>query len=46
MILNHPKKEIVHGEFARYGKVIDIKAPEIGGARYTVDGKFIGFLEP
>ncbi len=29
-----------------FGDVVDIYAPQIGGARYTADGKFIGFLEP
>ena len=45
-ILNHPEKEIIPGEFKRYGKVVDIKAPGIGGVRYTDNGDFIGFLEP
>ncbi len=44
-ILNHPEKKVVPGEFARFGKVVDIYAPEIGGIRYSVDGEFIGFLE-
>jgi hypothetical protein len=45
-IVNHPERKIIPGEFERYGKVIDIYAPNIGGARYNVDGKFLGFLEP
>jgi hypothetical protein len=45
-ILNHPEKKLMSGEFERFGKVVDIYAPGIGGARYTVEGEFIGFLEP
>ncbi len=33
-------------EFDRYGKVVDIYAPGLGGARYSASGEFIGFLEP
>lgn len=44
-ILNHPEKTIIYGELNRFGKVMDIYAPDLGGARYTVDEKFIGFLE-
>ena len=44
-ILNHPEKIVVYGELSRFGKVMDIYAPNIGGARYTVDEEFIGFLE-
>ena len=45
-ILNHPQKTITMEEFARFGKVIDIHAPNIGGVRYSKEGQFIGFLEP
>ncbi len=45
-ILNHPEKKIIPGEYERYGKVIDIYAPNIGGVRYSAEGEFIGFLEP
>lgn len=44
-ILNHPEKKVSFAEFGRYGNVIDIQAPGIGGVRYTADGEFIGFLE-
>ncbi len=44
-ILNHPQKKIVPGEIKRFGKVVDIYAPRIGGVRYNADGEFIGFLE-
>ncbi len=44
-ILNHPEKKIIQGELKRFGKVIDIYAPGIGGARYNTEGEFIGFLE-
>ncbi|MCI0382222.1 MAG: hypothetical protein L0207_04125 [Chlamydiae bacterium] len=45
-ILGHPEKKLIPGEFERFGKVVDIYAPGIGGARYSADGEFIGFLEP
>lgn len=45
-ILNHPEKKLIPGEFERFGKVVDVYAPGIGGARYTAEGEFIGFLEP
>ena len=45
-ILKHPKKIIITDTFERYGEVIDIHTPNIGGVRYHADGKFIGFLEP
>lgn len=44
-ILSHPQKQIVRGEVKRFGKVVDIYAPNIGGARYSANGVFIGFLE-
>ena len=45
-ILNHPEKKIIYNEFERYGSIVDIYAPKIGGARFTTNGNFIGFLEP
>ncbi len=45
-ILNHPEKQLFPAEFDRYGKVVDIYAPGLGGARYSASGEFIGFLEP
>lgn len=45
-ILNHPEKKLIPGEFERFGKVVDVYAPSIGGVRYTTEGEFIGFLEP
>ena len=45
-ILNHPEKKLIPGEFERFGKVVDVYASGIGGARYTAEGEFIGFLEP
>ena len=44
-ILNHPEKQLFPAEFGRYGKVVDIYAPGLGGARYSANGEFIGFLE-
>jgi hypothetical protein len=45
-ILNHPEKTVICGELSRFGKVMDIYAPDLGGVRYTADKEFIGFLEP
>jgi filamentous hemagglutinin len=45
-ILNHPEKQVITREAERFGKIVDIFAPGIGGARYTANGEFIGFLEP
>lgn len=45
-ILNHPGKNIVYCELNRFGKIMDIYAPGLGGTRYTIDEEFIGFLEP
>lgn len=44
-ILNHPKKKMIQAKLERFGDVVDIYAPEMGGARYTTNGEFIGFLE-
>jgi hypothetical protein len=45
-ILNHPEKKLIPGEFNRYGMVVDVYAPSLGGVRYSASGEFIGFLEP
>lgn len=46
-ILNHPQKVISFKTSERYGEYMDIKTPDLGGARFSADGKqFIGFLEP
>lgn len=45
-ILNHPEKQVITREAEKFGKIVDIFAPGIGGARYTANGEFIGFLEP
>ncbi len=45
-IINHPEKKIIHEELERFGNVVNIYAPKIGGACYGAEGEFIGFLEP
>jgi len=45
-ILNHPEKKIIYNEFERYGSIVDIYAPKIGGVRFITNVNFIGFLEP
>lgn len=44
-ILNHPGKKMVEGRLERFGNVVDIYAPDMGGVRYSINGEFIGFLE-
>lgn len=44
-ILHHPEKKIDYVELFRFGKVMEIYAPDLGGARYSTEGEFIGFLE-
>ncbi|MBU9469086.1 hemagglutinin repeat-containing protein [Burkholderia multivorans] len=45
-ILNDPGRTVTQRETGRFGNVIDITATDGRGIRYSVDGKFIGFLEP
>ncbi|MBI3211632.1 MAG: hypothetical protein HYZ47_02980 [Simkania negevensis] len=45
-IISHPERMVIYGELSRFGKVMDIYAPGLGGVRYTIDEEFIGFLEP
>ncbi|MCB1107781.1 MAG: hypothetical protein KDK76_06775 [Chlamydiia bacterium] len=45
-ILSHPNKTITVSNTDRYGIIIDIHAPGIGGVRYDNNGNFIGFLQP
>lgn len=45
-IVNHPERKISYKHTKHLGEIIDIYAPEIGGARYTISGELIGFLEP
>ena len=47
IILNHPEKKVVQYTNKIYGPVIEIEAPEIGGGRFTGDGKeMMGCLKP
>ncbi len=45
-ILYSSEKQVIEAEYARFGKVFEVQSPGIGGVRYTIDGEFIGFLEP
>ncbi|EDS99658.1 hypothetical protein BamIOP4010DRAFT_6825 [Burkholderia ambifaria IOP40-10] len=45
-ILNDPGRTVTQRETGRFGNVIDIRASDGRGIRYSTDGKFIGFLEP
>lgn len=46
-ILNHPDKVVKQYTSRKFGEVIEIEAPDLGGVRYTGDGKkMIGFIEP
>ena len=46
-IVNHPKKVIYERPHPDFNKVIEIVVPDKwGGARFTIEGEMIGFLEP
>lgn len=45
-IVDHPESKSNIYESGRYGKTLDIYSPTGQGARCTLDGEFIGFLEP
>jgi filamentous hemagglutinin len=45
-ILNDPGSTVIQRNTGRFGDVIDVTAPDGRGLRYSVDGKFITFLEP
>lgn len=45
-ILSNPASTITYKNTGRFGKVMDIVAPDGRGLRYDANGKFIGLLEP
>jgi hypothetical protein len=45
-IINHPERVIYERPHPDFGKVIEIVVPDKWGARFTIDGEMIGFLEP
>lgn len=45
-ILSHPDSKITKWKHKTLGMLIDIELPGGGGARFSQNGKFIGFLEP
>jgi hypothetical protein len=45
-ILNDPGKIVTQRDTGRFGNVIDVTASDGRGVRFSVDGKFITFLEP
>lgn len=46
-ILNHPEKKVVQYTHKKYGPVIEIEAPKLGGVRFNGDGsEMMGLLEP
>ncbi len=46
-VVNHPDRKIIIDTKKRYGPIMDIVVPGLGGARFSGDGTiFIGFLEP
>jgi RHS repeat-associated protein len=45
-ILNNPGSTLVERHHAFYGDIIEIRAPDGRGLRYTASGDFIGFLDP
>jgi RHS repeat-associated protein len=45
-ILTHPDGVVNFRYHRELGEIIDIKVPNLGGARFNRDGKMIGLLEP
>jgi hypothetical protein len=45
-ILTHPDSKIFFRNHKQFGEIIDIKAPNIGGVRFTIKNEYIGLLEP
>jgi len=45
-IINHPERVIYERPHPDFGKVIEIVVPDKWGARFTIEGEMIGFLEP
>ncbi len=45
-IVSHSFRTTSFKELQRYGRVIDMHSPGLGGARFGGNGNFIGFLEP
>jgi hypothetical protein len=45
-IVNHPERVIYERPHPDFGKVIEIVVPDKWGARFTLEGEMIGFLEP
>ncbi|WP_122697974.1 hypothetical protein [Pseudomonas viridiflava] len=45
-ILNNPATTVTYKDTGRFGKVMDVIAPDGRGLRYDSNGKFIGLLEP
>lgn len=45
-ILSNPATTVTYKDTGRFGKVMDVIAPDGRGIRYDSNGKFIGLLEP
>jgi filamentous hemagglutinin len=45
-ILTDPAATMTRRHHARFGEVIEVRAPDGRGVRYDAHGNFIGFLEP
>lgn len=45
-ILSNPATTVTYKDTGRFGKVMDVIAPDGRGLRYDSNGKFIGLLEP
>jgi filamentous hemagglutinin len=45
-ILSNPASTVTYKDTGRFGRVMDIVAPDGRGLRYDASGKFIGLLEP
>ncbi|WP_165604030.1 hemagglutinin repeat-containing protein [Saliniramus fredricksonii] len=45
-ILNNPNSSIKERLTGRFGPVLEVRAPDNRGLRFSTNGEFIGFLEP
>jgi hypothetical protein len=45
-IINHPERVIYERPHPDFGRIIEIVVPDQWGARFTMEGEMIGFLEP
>jgi hypothetical protein len=45
-ILTHPNSPVHYRTHRQFGKIIDVKVPDVGGVRFSHSGEMIELLEP